>query len=155
MIRKIPNDSRRFHFYNANPKSNRTNDCVIRAISTAKDKSWDEVFSELSRIAFEYKLMPNDKRCYEKYLNALGWHKEKQPRKDNNTKYTGEEFCDLIENPDCEYLLDYTGSLDCVIAHIGSHHTVCIKPYNETYKAYDIWNSCDGTIGNFWTKINS
>lgn len=152
MIRKIPNETKHFHFFNANPKNNRTDDCVIRAIATATGKSWDEVLLDLTAFAQKYKLMPNDKKCYGKYLESLGWNKNKQPRKDNNTKYTGKEFCEILDSLDRESILDYKGSANCVLAHIGGCHIVCIKPYNNKYKVFDIWDSTRGSIGNFWTK---
>ena len=35
---------------NANPKNKRTNDCVIRAIALAENKTWLEVFDELAEL---------------------------------------------------------------------------------------------------------
>ena len=40
-----------YKFYNANSRGNFVNDCVIRAISTAEKKTWDETYEELSDIA--------------------------------------------------------------------------------------------------------
>lgn len=37
-----------FDFYNANPLGLFTDDCVIRAISCATNRSWDQVYDELS-----------------------------------------------------------------------------------------------------------
>ena len=39
-----------FHFYNANPSGKRTTDCVIRAISTATDQTWEETFNGLAQL---------------------------------------------------------------------------------------------------------
>lgn len=152
MIRKTPKETSTFHFFNANPKGNRSADCVIRALSTATGKTWDDVLSDLTEIALKYKLMPNEKKCYERYLKDLGWTKENQPRKDDNTKYTGREFCELLDAEYCEYELDYHGSTDTVIARIGGHHIVCIKLHDYDHKVFDTWNSTAGCIGNFWTK---
>ena len=58
----------------------------------------------------------------------------KQPRKANNKKYTGKEFCKK-HNETC-------------VANIGGHHVVCIK----NGKVHDIWDSTDGCIGNYWVK---
>ena len=33
--------------YNNNPKQNKTNDCVIRSISLALNKSWEDVYKDL------------------------------------------------------------------------------------------------------------
>ena len=37
-----------YEFYNANPLGLYEDDCVIRAISCATNKSWDQVYDELS-----------------------------------------------------------------------------------------------------------
>ena len=94
-----------------------------------------------------------DAKLYDKYLQSKGCCKQKQPRKDDGTKYTGKEWCDWVsinEPHDCRYK-------DCkaIIAHIGGHHVVCIKPadgdgFNRRFKVYDIWDSTYGCIGNYW-----
>ena len=40
-----------YKFYNANAVNRYTDDCVIRAISCAENKSWDNVYDQLSNIA--------------------------------------------------------------------------------------------------------
>lgn len=40
-----------FRFYNANPKGRRVNDCTVRAISLATNRSWDSTFLQLSDFA--------------------------------------------------------------------------------------------------------
>lgn len=40
-----------YDYYNANPLGLNEDDCVIRAISCASGKSWDEVYDELSDLA--------------------------------------------------------------------------------------------------------
>ena len=129
-------DTKSFHFYNANPKGKYTTDCVIRALCTAMDKSWDEVLTDLCTYAIKYKYMIDEPKCYGKYLEDNGWVKHKQPRKDDNTKYTGEEFVKYKTKG--KY-----------VAHIGGHHIVAIKDG----RVYDTWDSTDGCIGNYWAKF--
>ena len=38
-------DTKYVHFHNANPNNKRTGDCVIRALSVAMDKTWDDVLA--------------------------------------------------------------------------------------------------------------
>lgn len=141
MIKKIPNDTEYFRYYNANPKDRRTADCVLRAIVVSTGKTWDEVLDGLVEIAHKYKVMVNDTPCYDRYLQSLGYSKMKQPRKDDNTKYTGEEFCKyLIRN----HL--YEGY--DIVAHIGGGHIVAI----DRAQVVDIWNSTYKTIGNYWIR---
>ena len=149
-IKKILHDTETFKFYNANPKDKRSSDCVLRAIATATGLSWDDVLDGLVSYAHIYKEMPNDPKCYGKYLEAQGFVKMKQPRKDDNTKYTGSEFCTYCS-------VNYTNG-EHIVAHIGGHHTVAIVPtyegdgINDRYKVVDIWNSTGKTIGNYWIK---
>ena len=140
MKRRIPEDTNTFHYYNRNPKDKITNDCVIRSIATATEKTWGEVYNALYEIGLKYGLMPNDPKCYERYLKKLGWVKHKQPRKEDNTKYTGGEFVKTAE-----YNVIKENS---VIAKIGSHHMTVIV----NGKIYDTWNCTNNKIGNYWIK---
>lgn len=141
MIRKIPQDTECFRFHNANPKGHRAGDCVYRAIATSTGKTWDEVLDGLVEVAHKYKYPVDVPECYGRYLESLGYSKMKQPRKPDNTKYTGEDFC-----------LDYLRKLRLgeydIVAHIGGHHIVAIVDR----KVVDTWNSTDGTIGNYWIR---
>ena len=140
MIKNIPQNTEYFRYHNANPKDRRTGDCVLRAISLSTGKSWDEVLDDLVEIAHKYKIMVNDPSCYDRYLQSLGFTKMKQPRKADNTKYTGSEFC--------EYLKRFRiGEYD-VVAHIGGYHIIAIVDH----KIVDIWNSTGKTIGNYWIR---
>ena len=134
-------DTSTFHNYNANPKNKIGGDCVIRAISTALGQSWEQTVRELTEVGIKYGYVLNDKHTYSKYLEAKGWRKMPQPKKDNGTKYTGEEFCREVK----EYTFNYP---DRIIAHIGGHHIVAIIHG----KVWDTWNSTDGCIGNYWVK---
>lgn len=129
-------DTSVFHYYNANPKSKIGGDCVIRAICTALNQSWEQTVRELTEVGIKYGYVLNDKHTYERYLKEKGWVKHKQPRKEDNTKYTGFEFCKIfsVKNKN-------------IIAHIGSHHIVAII----NGKINDIWDSSEGCIGNYWT----
>lgn len=129
-------DTRSFHFYNANPKGRTGGDCVVRALCTAMNQPWDVTVRELTELGIELGYVLNDKHTYEKYLTRKGWTKHKQPKKSDNTKYTGKEFTRIIDKK-----VNY-------IARIGGHHIVAIM----NGRVNDIWNSTDGCIGNYWTK---
>ena len=132
---KYPNTDT-FTYFNANPHNRKGGDCVVRAIATTLEQSWETTVQELTLIGIKYGYVLNDKSCYEKYLASKGWIKHPQPRKYDNTKYTGKEFCKkrLVA--------------DRCIAHIGGHHLVAIVDS----KVLDIWDSTEGCIGNYWTK---
>lgn len=139
-------------FFKFHPKNKKTDDCVIRAIAKAINKTWEEVLTELYKISLKTGYMVNDDKCYNKYLESLGYKKQLQPRKADNTKYTGSEYCTYlsVNNPN--------GNLGNIIAHIGGHHMTCIMPINSgdefncRYKILDIWNCSNKCIGNYWVK---
>lgn len=131
-------DTRSFHFYNANPKGRTGGDCVVRALCTAMNQPWDVTVRELTELGIKLGYVLNDRNTYEKYLASKGWVKYKQPRKGDNTKYTGKEFTRIIDKK-----VNY-------IARIGGHHIVAII----NGRVNDIWNSTDGCIGNYWIKEN-
>lgn len=49
--------------FNNNPKQNKTNDCVIRAISFATNKSWEDVYNDLTKLGCKKALMPMIIKC--------------------------------------------------------------------------------------------
>ena len=58
-----------YRFLNANSRGNFVNDCVVRAISVAENKSWDKTYEELSAIAQHEGILLDDVNFVEKYLD--------------------------------------------------------------------------------------
>lgn len=58
-----------WRYYNANARGNNVNDCVVRAISTAEGKTWDETYEELSKIAQHEGILLDDVNFVENYLD--------------------------------------------------------------------------------------
>ena len=114
MKAKKRKDTKYMHFYNANPENNKTGDCVIRAISVATGKSWDDTLDELTKVAHEVKSVPNNRDCYEVYLEQNGFIRCKQPRKD-----------------------------DIILCHIGTHHIVAVKN-KKIWDIWDCTYDCVG-----------
>lgn len=141
-------DTKYFHYYNANPKNRVTGDCTFRAVATALKMKWEDVVMDMAKFSIETGYAINDKKGIERYLASKGWTKCKQPRKWDNTKYTGKEFCYEIMNPVGDIQID--GDFRRVIADIGGHHIVAIIEG----KVNDIWDSTDGCVGNYWVKEN-
>lgn len=139
-------DTDTFHFYNANPKNKYTTDCVIRAISTVTGISYETVLMEMAEQQIKTGLDMSEKKAIDKYLQSKGWVKHKQPKKWDNTKYTGSEFCKELMRYDSE--IDSGNDMRHIIANIGGHHIVAIIEG----QVWDTWNSTRGCIGNYWTK---
>lgn len=128
---------------NVNPKGIKACDCVIRAIAYAEGKEWDEIFKDLCTIGFKMKRIPNEKKVYEKYLEQLGWIKQKQPRKLSNNKYTVNEFCSYIIpgiNP------------DKIIISVANHLTCIENNDNQNYEVVDTGDCGRKSVGNYWVK---
>ena len=132
---KYPNTNT-FQYYNANPKNRITTDCVIRAISTALEQDYNKTVMEMAELQCQTGYDCSENKLIDLYLNTKGWLKHKQPRKEDNTKYTGKEFCKRAR------------TYENYIANIGGHHIVAIV----NGKVFDTWDSTDGCIGNYWTK---
>ena len=58
-----------YKYYNANEHNNFVNDCVIRAISTAEDRSWSDTYDDLSRIAKKNGILLDDVNFVEPLLD--------------------------------------------------------------------------------------
>lgn len=130
-------DTKTFHYFNANPHNRITTDCVVRAIATAV--IWDDSYNEVIRQAAHFWIQtgfdPFDGNLgMGKFLESIGFRKNRQPRKPDGTKYTGKEFCEQIAE-------------GRIVANLGGNHTVAII----NGRVYDTWDSTDGCIGNYWS----
>ena len=137
-----------FHYYNANPKNRITTDCWLRAVCTGLNEPYNEVLKEMVKVHLETGYEMSSNMAIDKYLASKGWIKHKQPRKPDGKKYTGEEFCKMLQQDAKAVGMSF-------IANTGGHHMVCIKEtggLHGSHKVHDIWNSTDGCIGNYWTK---
>lgn len=142
-----------FIYFNANPKNRVTGDCTFRAIATALSQDYNETVMEMAATMCKTGYALNDTKGETAYLESKDWVKHKQPKHNDNTKYTGKQFAAWLS-------INYpNGEIGNVICHIGGHHIVCFKPtwhgdgINCRYKCHDIWDSTDGTIGNWWSSI--
>lgn len=138
-------DTATFHYHNENPRNKITGDCVARAIATATGLTYESVVVGLAELQAKTGYSGVTPDGYGRYLDQLGWIKHKQPRKWDNTKYTGEEFCKELLRYDSE--IDSGNNMHRLIANIGGGHVVAIIEG----QVYDTWNSTAGCIGNYWT----
>lgn len=99
-----------FVYYNANPLGRKVNDCTVRAISLATDRSWDETYEELSVFAQEQAIMPDEVRYIDEYLERRF---QKICGCKNNIKITVGEFA--YYNPIGTYLITMNGHITCCI----------------------------------------
>ena len=99
-----------FRFYNANPKGRRVNDCTVRAISLATDRSWDSTFLQLSDFARAQGIMPDEVEYIDEYLDR---HFSNVYSCDSLNKITVGEF--VQNHPRGVYLITMSGHITCCV----------------------------------------
>lgn len=78
---------------NVNPKNKKTCDCVVRALSVALDKPYEEMYRELFEYSLKVGWFISDSRTYEHYLKHVhGIQKVPQPRKCGGDWFTIAEY---------------------------------------------------------------
>ena len=95
-----------YKFHNANARGNFVNDCVIRAISKAEGKTWDETYLELSMIAQRQGIILDDVNFVEPLLDS------RYKRTCCKDTYVG-EF--VNKHPKGIYLITMKGHITCSI----------------------------------------
>lgn len=126
-------NSARFISYNANPQSNRTGDCVIRAVSKLLGYDWERTYIELCLQGFIMADMPNSNHVWGAYLKNKGFKRAALPNECPDC-YTVRDFCE--DNPHGRYLMAISGHVVAVI--------------NGEY--YDTWDSGDEVPVYYWYK---
>ncbi len=99
-----------FQYYNANPYSRRVNDCTIRAISLATNKSWNDTYEELSDFARTQGVMFDNAIYIDKYLDSN--FRKIYGRKDKR-QLTVEDFVEL--HPQGIFLITMNNHITCCI----------------------------------------
>ena len=95
-----------YEYYNANPYNRHISDCVIRALSVLTDRSWREVYDELTDLAGNVGLMFDRVEFVEDYLD------DRYPRECHYAK-TVEEFA--REHPYGRYAVTMNGHITAII----------------------------------------
>ena len=120
---------------NINPKSIKASDCVIRAISLASGIDYSDVYWGLCNIGADMCRIPNEKKVYEKYLEDIGFVKQKMPKNDDNTRYKVNQLATELNDI-------YEGFAVVSVAN----HLTCVGHGN----IYDTWDCGYKSVGNFW-----
>lgn len=68
-----------FVFDNPNPQGSFVGDCVIRALSIAMNKSWYDVYTDLTVTGLSMSDMPSSNRVWAEYLKNKGWKRHVIP----------------------------------------------------------------------------
>lgn len=125
-----------FHYVNVNPKGRLTSDCAVRAISLATNTDYKQVVMDLTAEYIKSGYAFAEKRTINEVLKSYGWEMQKQPKKEDGKKYTGEEFCRIL-NPNENYVIS-----------IGGHHLTAVV----NNKINDTWDCSEWCVGNYWVR---
>ena len=123
---------------NVNPKGWKTGDCVVRAITTATDMEWIEVFDALTEIGRKKCRLVDDKIVFEKFLQDQGFIRCKMPRHADNSRYTVEE------------LVNEEGEGN-ILVMLVAHHLTC----SVGTTLVDTWDCRYKSVGNYYKKAST
>lgn len=122
MIKKIPEDTKYFHYYNANPKDKITKDCVYRALSLFLNKSWDDV----AKLDMEYFLENGKFLCDSEIKGGIPYYNTEDflenselcelaySFNDNDDIHTLKEFMDLKADVNETYICPLSGHITVI-----------------------------------------
>lgn len=118
---------------NPNPNGMYVEDCVIRAIAIATNRSWDDIFVHICLQAYIMKNMPSVNKVWGNYLSSIGF-----------VSYPVLDRC-----PDCYTIRDFCRDypFGTFILATGSH-VVCV--IDGDY--YDAWDSGDEQPISVWRR---
>lgn len=119
--------------FNSNPNGARVGDCVIRAVSKALDKTWEDTYLELCMKGLELSDLPSANHVWGAYLKDKGFKRYVIPDTCPEC-YTVKDFCN--EHPEGTYILALTS------------HVICIK--SGCY--FDTWDSGDEVPIFYWKE---
>jgi hypothetical protein len=120
--------------YNANPISNRVDDCAIRAVSLALDVDWDTAFDLIAHNAKMMGNMMHNNAVFGSVLRQHGFNRAIVPNTCPDC-YTAEDF--LRDHPRGVYVLGF-----------GSHVATAING-----DLYDTWNSLGEIPIYYWYDV--
>lgn len=122
-----------YKYYNPNPSGNLVGDCVIRAVSKALDRSWEEVYVKICLQGLMMHDMPSSNSVWGSFLYAHNFRRHAIP-----------DMC-----PDCYTVEEFAADnqVGTFVLATGSH-TVCVQDGDW----YDAWDSCAEIPAYFWTR---
>lgn len=118
---------------NPNPKSLRTDDCTVRALSVILGIDWDRAYLLLTAKGFDLKIMPDKPSVIHSVLKDSGFHRHPLPDSCPEC-YTVENFCK--DHPVGRFVV------------ASDSHIVAIINGD----IYDTWNSSSEVLQYYWEE---
>lgn len=142
-----PEGHEAFYYCQKNPGVS-TGDCVIRAMATLFDLSWDEALEEIAEAGQYSSTRINVSGYYGKLLAQQGFLKYPSTIRTHKKIMRGREFCRYLEST-------FTHG-ETVFAELGSAHVAAVMPFREgtvtRYKIVDSFDSSDFEVGTCWVS---
>ena len=113
-----------YEYYNENPIGALEDDCVVRALSCATNRSWDEIYDELSNLAQYNRTMMDNK-------NFVRWYLDTHFTRISNPPYKVKDVAEKYKN-------------NIVLCTMNGHIT-CIKG-----KIYDTFDPSNRIVEDVW-----
>jgi len=136
---RIPASHEFFEYRQENPLNRNIGDCVLRAIASANEISWNEVLDRLSR----YRLVTvNHVYAIENLLHHLGYVSF-----ETDPAVTGAEFCRIATR--------YYRNGERLILDLGNAHMAAMLPYRTEnggiqYRVTDTFDSSSKIVTKYW-----
>lgn len=125
--------------WNPNPVRNaHAGDCVIRAITRATGKGWDEVYWQLCDLGAEMGDWGNSNTIWRRYLRELGFSQYALPNTCPDC-YTVRDFA--RDNPSGSYILSVGAN--------GGNHVVAVVSGDW----WDAWDSANEVIIYYYRRV--
>lgn len=123
-----------YKYYQPNKKDVKDDcgDCVIRALSKVTGNDWGTIFMNLVPIALEMQRMPNERECFERYINENGFKWQSLGKIVGKRRPTVAEFA--RKHKQGKYIVRV------------AHHVVAVVDGNY----YDTWDSGDRPMYGYW-----
>lgn len=108
----VKNDGGRSKYFPSKLKKDRAHDCIIRAIATALEMDYMQVWNDLFALGTKIGQLPNSWDTAEMYLESKGWVKNKPFRDSRNRKM---ELRKTPFDKSERYLMTTSGHMTAVI----------------------------------------
>lgn len=125
-----------YRFVNPNPLALRTGDCAVRASCLATGKSWDEAYTEITRLGRSMGLMPDQGAVWGAFLRKEGFVRKIIPNTCPDC-YTIKDFA--MDHPKGIYVMAVNGNPGHVVTIIDGDYL-------------DVWDSGDEIPSFFYIR---
>ena len=131
---KKPSRGKHYAYFNANPMKKETGDCVIRAMAVAFDKTWFEIYDELSILARKLATVIDDDDCWKEYLANHNMQEIHTIRNRKHVWKDGNEFA--LAHKEGRYILEIANHLSVLVDGVIYDIWDCSSKF--VYKAWQI-----------------